>query len=545
MHWMNEYPRPQFRRESFLSLDGEWMLNGLPINVPYPPESRLSGYAGTITDALEYERTFTLPEGFLPAGYRLILHFGAVDQVAEVFVNGKSAIRHEGGYLPFSVDITDHILPGENRLRVHAVDTLSHDYPYGKQKKDRGGMWYTPVSGIWQSIWMEAVPEKRIESLSILPDLTGITLTAHFSCETCTATIPGAGRFECENGEPVRIDIPEPHLWTPEDPFLYPLLLESGNDKVESYFALRTVETDVVNGHACVRFNGKPLFLNGVLDQGYFEDGIYLPDSPAAYETDILNMKALGINMLRKHCKVEPEAFYYACDRLGMLVMQDMVNSGGYNFIFDTALPTVGFQWRPDCLRGNTETLRHAFFTRHALDTQSHLYNHPCVIAYTIFNEGWGQFEADRHYRMLKDKDPSRLYDATSGWFAQRESDFDSKHVYFRNKVLKGRDKPLFLSECGGFARPIPGHMFNPSNKYGYGTANSEEALTAMIEKMWDEMVFPSIDRGLCGIVYTQVSDVEDEVNGFYTYDREICKVTPDRLRALAEKAQKRLEERK
>ncbi|MBR6766458.1 MAG: glycoside hydrolase family 2 [Clostridia bacterium] len=536
---MNEYPRPQLKRNSFFCLNGKWTMNGSEITVPYPPQSELSGYKGDISDILEYRRAFVLPEGFLSDNRRGILHFGAVDQVAEVFVNEKKVACHEGGYLPFSADITDVLIDGENTLRVHVIDTLSHDYPYGKQRKDRGGMWYTPVSGIWQSVWMEAVPEEHIESLNILPDLMGITLTVKTSAEKCAVEIPGTGYFDLAPNKPVRIEIPEPHLWTPDDPYLYSMTVTADNDRVESYFALRTIETGNFRNHPCVLLNGKPIFLNGVLDQGYFADGIYLPHSPEAFKTDILNMKALGINLLRKHCKVEPEAFYRICDQMGILVMQDMVNSGGYSFIPDTALPTIGIQWRPDRFRRKKRGKRHAFFTRHALDTQKHLFNHPCVIAYTIFNEGWGQFDADMHYRLLKKADPSRLYDSTSGWFSQRESDFDSRHVYFRNKVLHGKKLPLFLSECGGFARPIAGHMFNENNKYGYGTAETEEALTSKIEQMWNEMVFPSIANGLCGIVYTQVSDIEDEINGFYTYDRRICKVNQERLRALYEKAQR------
>jgi len=542
MNWTDAYPRPQLRRESYFCLNGKWTLNGDEINVPFPPQAELSGYTGIIGDELDYSHSFSLPDGFLPAGYRLILHFGAADQIADVYINGTPVSHHEGGYLPFSADITAAIIAGENTLSVRITDALSHDYPYGKQRKKRGGMWYTPVSGIWQTVWMEAVPEKHIESIEILPDMMGITLTVHSKSNLCSVDIPGTGTFECACEKPLRIDITNPHLWSVNDPYLYCFTVSAGEDCIESYFALRTVETGMSKGHPCVLLNKKPLFLNGALDQGYFPDGIYLPAAPEAFERDILNMKELGINLLRKHCKVEPEVFYHACDRLGMLVMQDMVNSGGYSFIPDTALPTIGLKWRPDSLRGRRTTKRRSFFTRHALDTQKHLYNHPCIIAYTIFNEGWGQFDSDRHYHLLKKVDPSRLYDATSGWFAQRDSDFDSRHVYFRNMVLHGKRLPLFLSECGGYARPIEGHMFNEKNKYGYGSTDSEEALTARIEQMWREMVLPSIENGLCGLVYTQVSDVEDEINGLYTYDRHICKVSKKRLCALAEKAQKLLE---
>jgi len=274
-----------------------------------------------------------------------------------------------------------------------------------------------------------------------------------------------------------------------------------------------------------------------VLDQGYYSNCSYMPDSHYEYEKDVLNMQLLGINLLRKHIKIEPELFYYNCDYMGMLVMQDMVNSGPYSFLFDTALPTIGLKRRPDRVPKKLRTRRMKFFTQHAKATVEHLMSHPCVIAYTIFNEGWGQFNADEHYDMLKALDPTRLYDATSGWFARKKSDFDSEHVYFRNKKLKPKKRPMLLSECGGYTRAIPGHRFNENAKYGYGSADTEDALTAKIEKMWDEMVLPAIPKGLCGVIYTQLADVEDEINGLYTFDRAVCKVDPSRMQALMEKA--------
>ena len=406
-------------------------------------------------------------------------------------------------------------------------------YPYGKQRKKRGGMWYTPVSGIWQGVWLEAVPQRHIESVRILPDLSGITLTVVSQAEWCDAEIDGK-TVRIDTNRAVRIPVENPRLWTCDDPHLYALHLRTENDRVESYFALRTVE--IRGKRICL--NGKPVFLNGVLDQGYFQDGIYLPENPEEYEKDVLRMKKLGFNLLRKHCKVEPEAFYHACDRLGMLVMQDMVNSGAYSFICDTALPTIGFNRRDDRRFARRDAARKAFFTRHALEMQMHLHNHPCVIAYTIFNEGWGQFDADRHYRLLKEADASRIYDATSGWFWQNNSDVDSLHIYFRTKKLRPGNRPMLLSECGGFVFPVKGHVFNENAKYGYSrSANDAAEFTAMIENMWEKMILPAIPLGLCGVIITQLSDVEDEINGMYTYDREVLKVLPERMRALKEKA--------
>jgi len=536
-HWMNEYPRPQLRRSSFLSLNGVWQMNGQDIEIPFPPQSRLSRWKGEVPDTLDYSRTFTLPAGFCKPTERLRLHFGAVDQVAEVYVNGRTVKRHEGGYLPFYSDITDAVRPGENRISVRAVDTLSRNYPYGKQSKKRGGMWYTPVSGIWQSVWLESVPTNPIERIQIIPDMTGISLNIDCASPECTVEIPGCFTKTVETHRTVRLEIKEPILWSPEHPHLYSLIITSGSDRVESYFALRKIEIKAYGNHPRIYLNDQPLFINGVLDQGYFDNGLFLPSSPDGYDADILRMKELGINLLRKHIKIEPESFYYACDRLGMLVMQDMVNTGGYSYLFDTVLPTIGFQHRRDrCAHPEKDPVK-SFFTRHCLNTVAHLFNHPSIISWCIFNEGWGQFNADDHYEQVLYADSTRLIDTTSGWFHQKKSDLDSRHVYFRNKRLRGRDMPLFLSECGGFTRPIEGHMFNPSAQYGYGATDSEEALTAKIEQMWNEMVLPSIKDGLCGLVYTQLSDVEDEINGLYTYDREICKVNKERMRALMARA--------
>ena len=544
--WYEYYPRPQMRRDSFLPIMDGWTLNGHPITMPFCPESLLSGYEDELGMSMTYAATFTLPRTFLPKGYRLLLHFGAVDQIAEVFVNGRPIVRHEGGYLPFYGDVTKALLPGENQLTVCVMDGLDHDYPYGKQKKKRGGMWYTPVTGIWQTVWLEAVPETFITGLQITPDLQGITLRVDSKAAHCDAVVRLEGdeiaRISFANtGEARRIDIPEEHIrhWTPDSPQLYELTVSAGQDRVESYFALRTVEIKAdLHGVQRLCLNGQPIFLNGVLDQGYFTDGHYLPGDTQEYARDIQRMKALGFNMLRKHIKVEPEAFYEACDRLGMLVVQDMVNNGSYNFLLDTALPTIGLLRRPDL---PVSARRKEIFETCARETIAHLHDHPCIIGYTIFNEGWGQFDADRLYRTFKALDPTRFWDTASGWFIPQETDVDSCHVYFRNKKLKPGKRPMFLSECGGYARRIEGHLWNPSHEYGYGKTDTEQQLTDTIGKMYAEMVNPAIPAGLCGVVYTQLSDVEDEINGLYTYDRQVCKVDGNRLREILREAEETL----
>lgn len=533
MFWMNEYPRPQMRRESFFCLNGAWMANGQKVHIPYPLQSALSGWQGEVPDDIVYERVFTLPGGFARPDERILLHFGAVDQTAEVFLNGSPVMSHEGGYLPFTGDVTEMIVPNaENRLIVRAADALDRRLPYGKQCKKPHGMWYTPVTGIWQSVWLEAVPKKCVERLIVKPSLDRVEITVISEERECEIAIEGLQIVTARTNEPVSISIEHPRLWMPDDPQLYHFSVRAGKDIVRSYFALRTIEAR----EGRIWLNGEPVFLNGVLDQGYFADGIFLPEEPAEYEKDVLRMKELGFNMLRKHIKVEPEAFYYACDRLGMLVMQDMVNNGGYNFILDTALPTIGLRRRPDCLPFG-KAARDTFLA-HSLSVVEHLHNHPCIIMWTIFNEGWGQNNADEMYRRLKSADPSRLWDATSGWFAQKMSDLQSEHVYFRNKKLRAKSsRPLLLSECGGYTRTICGHLYRPDAKYGYGAAETEEALTEKIAQMYREMVLPSIADGLCGVVYTQLSDVEGEINGLYTYDRAVCKVNADGIRNVLRQA--------
>ena len=533
------HPRPQLRRQSYFSLDGPWTLNGQTVNVPYPPQSPLSGWQSNVPETLTYIRRFDLSSGFSAPAQRIILHIGAVDQTAKVYLNGQFVCSHEGGYLPFEADITELLQPHDNELRIEAEDRLLRNYPYGKQSKRPHGMWYTPVSGIWKSVWLEQVPDKYITGLRTETDLEGLTLTV------CTNTAEGEAEISIDGlppltlhvNRPERIRIPEPRLWSPESPYLYYFTVRFGADEAASYFALRTVSIlNNSHGQPVIALNGQPVFLNGLLDQGYFPDGLFLPGDPDGYEHDILGAKRLGFNKHRKHIKVEPEAFYAACDRLGMLVIQDMVNSGPYHYILDTVLPNLGFKRRPDFRLGDRK--RKAFFEQHCRDIQDHLSGHPCVIAYTIFNEGWGQYDTTRIYRMLKERDSSRLYISSSGWFKGYETDIDTDHIYFRNRVLTRKGRPLLLAECGGYtydAQPSESGL----KTYGYGKTSSPEELTTQIETLYREMVFPSIDRGLNGVIYTQLTDIEGEINGLYTYDRKVCKVIRERMSALTREAQR------
>ena len=545
------YPRPQLRRENWQNLNGCWDFTAgegedLPagydktILVPFCPESMLSGVKEHFPEGsyLFYRRGVTLPQ---PLEGRVLLHIGAADQVADVYVNGSHAGHHEGGYESFTLDIT-HLVAEENELVVRCRDDLrDQSFPYGKQVMNRGGMWYTPVSGIWQTVWLETVPEKYVRSLNIENRGASVLIDTGDESLTGTVTVAGLGSFPLAAGK-VTVTPEEPHFWSPEDPFLYDFTLEAGEDRVESYFALRLLEIKKVGGYPRLCLNGKPYFFHGLLDQGYWSDGLLTPAAPENYERDIRSMKELGFNMLRKHIKVEAEHFYYLCDKLGMVVFQDMVNNGDYQFVRDTVLPTVGLQRLPDRWLHRDEKTRAAFRTAMAA-TVNQLKNHPSILYWTIFNEGWGQFDSDRVCREFRQLDDTRWIDSTSGWFRRKETDVDSRHVYFRRVELQGdRRKPLVLSEFGGKTYRAEGHIFNSDKVYGYGGCETLEALNKAVQDLYVDEIIPCVKKGLCAAVYTQVSDVEDEINGLLTYDRKLCKLTPETMLPIAKRLQEAIE---
>jgi len=542
----NEYPRPQMQRESFLCLNGVWDFAATAgkapdkypgkVTVPYPVESSLSGIEkhypkGTV---LWYRRSFSLPEGFNIG--RVLLNFGAVDQIAEIFLNGKKlgefCTAVEG---TVSRDVTDVLVPGENELVFRVTDDLDERIPYGKQRERRGGMWYTPFSGIWQTVWMESVPEKHIRSLQITPfaDRAEIRVIGDGVAEGC---IEWEGHTEhyCDGFAVIRPE--EVKNWSPEMPYLYYFSVKSGEDEVYSYFALRTITIGNVDGTPRICLNGKPYFFHGLLDQGYFHDGICTPKEESGYKRDILAAKRMGFNTLRKHIKVEPEVFYYECDRLGMIVLQDMVNNGKYRFVRDTLLPNLGLLKKNDTAK-SIDPVAKENYRKAVGSTVERLYNHPCICGWTLFNEGWGQFDSSTAYDMLKAMDQTRFIDSASGWFAGEKTDVCSIHTYFKKfRLPKKSEQPVILSEFGGYALKIEGHTCSRKEPYGYRLYKNAGKYMTALEKLYLTEIIPAAEKGLCGAVYTQISDVEEELNGMLTYDRQRVKPDEERMRSIAAK---------
>ena len=464
---------------------------------------------------------------------KIILHFGAVDQIAEVYINKVFVGKHVGGYLPFSFDITKHLyLDKPNLICVIVTDNLDKTLPYGKQRKNRGGMWYTPISGIWQTVWLESVPQNFISEIKLTPSGNTIKIETTGGDEQKTIKIDLLPFLNTTYvGDNITLTIPNPIFWSPQNPHLYRFSITSGQDTIYSYFALRDISYKTINNVNYICLNNQPIFLNALLDQGYFPDGIYLPSTPQGYVNDILTAKKFGFNTLRKHIKIEPLLFYYYCDLYGILVMQDMVNNGKYNFLTDTALPTIGFKTK---LGFGASKKQKEQFINDSKATLKLLHNSPCVIYYTIFNEGWGQFDADKVYTQLKQLDSTRVFDATSGWFEKTKSDVNSKHVYFKPLKLKANGaKPLILSEFGGYSYKIQNHSFNLKKTYGYKKITSSKDFEKEIFNLYIEQVIPCINNGLNGAVLTQISDVEDETNGLLTYDRKVEKISAEKMQEI------------
>ena len=553
---LTEYPRPQMRRNSYLNLNGRWEYaitdsdesprrwDGT-ILVPFSPESALSGVGRSLQpgQTLWYRREVILPQGFIPAEGRLLLHFGAVDQEAAVYWNGRLLGRHMGGYNAFTLDATDALGPRNSLVvRVHD-DTDASFHSRGKQKTRRGGIWYTPQSGIWQTVWMEAVPRHYIESLRIVPLFDQSAVEVMVRCSRplqCEATVDGR-TVPFTSGEPARIPMPDFRAWSPEDPYLYDLSVTLGEDRVESYFGMRKMEVRADRGGVKRLFlNGEPYFQSGLLDQGYWPDGLYTAPSDEALIYDIQTAKAMGFNLLRKHIKVEPMRWYYHCDRLGMLVWQDMPSGGGkYRFSTITLPLVTGIHRRDNHYRAfaRASSQGRGEYMDELEEMVGQLFNAPSVVLWVPFNEGWGQFDSTLVMERLRALDPTRPVDPASGWHDQGAGELRSLHVYFKPFRFRRdrRGRALALSEFGGYNLRVDGHCFNQKD-YGYRRLPDAAALWRDFSRLYEREVLPAVPRGLCASVYTQLSDVEDELNGLMTYDRRVVKLDADEVRELNER---------
>lgn len=565
-----EYPRPQMVRDNWVNLNGmyeyavtdentQWCekFDG-EIRVPFAIESCLSGVCKRISknDRLWYRKSFSLPESF--KGKRTILHFGAVDWECKIYINKTLVGSHVGGYCPFSFDITDSLVEGENELVVWVYDPTDEAWQNrGKQASYSHGFWYTSTSGIWQTVWMEAVSENYIKKYKLTPDIDKGVLAIETDVQG-----EGSLKIKVLDGENVvaeeaidkkaEVSIPELKLWSPENPFLYDfvLTLENGEtvDSVKGYFAMRKFSIGEYEGYNRLFLNNEPYFQRGLLDQGYWSDGQLTPPTDEAMIYDIETMKRLGYNMLRKHIKVEPARWYYHCDRLGMIVWQDMVSGGQFlNNFYVGVLPNI-YTFLSPVIDLTKKDNAYKTFSREKIEWRTQfeeelfemidaLYNYPCIGCWVPFNEGWGQFDAKRIGDAVKAYDPTRFVDHASGWYDQKGCDFKSIHRYILPFVAPKYDgRPIVISEYGGYSQILDGHVWNKAKSFGYQMYKSKESLTEAYRKLHEHQIIPAIKKGLSATVYTQVSDVEFEVNGILTYDREILKLDEEMLKDINSK---------
>lgn len=584
-HVLEEYPRPLLMREDYQILNGWWdyaftidykqpqQYEGR-ILVPFSPETALSGVGRQLKpdEYLWYRRNFDLPGWDREKGQnRILLHFGAVDQSCEVRINGHKVKRHTGGYLPFEVDISRYAQESANELIVAVKDLSDTSYhSKGKQKLNAGGMFYTAQSGIWQTVWLEKVPETYIKEIKTVPDIEKkiIRIKVSSSYSTDKKNVDKLSRnlpIEIKIRKPglypdpvvkpsqistedmletavqavsdkwIEIPIESISLWNCETPYLYYFEVKLGDDRAISYFAMRkfSLETKVHEEFPRICLNGEVQFQNGVLDQGYWPESLYTPPSDAAMIFDIQEMKKTGFNMVRKHLKIEPQRWYYHCDRLGIVVWQDMVNGGSYYKHWFVTYGATLLSWLripmrdvyPRLLSREAKAGRLEFIWE-MKETIRLLGNHPSIAAWVIFNEGWGQFQTEDMTRIVRRLDPNRLIDQASGWFDQGGGDFSSLHNYFFKLFIRPeRERASVLSEFGGYSYREPGHCAK-EKLYGYGICKNKKDLEKRFLERWSG-VRNLIPQGLSASIYTQWTDVEEEVNGVFTYDREVRKIEP------------------
>lgn len=550
-----EYPRPHLVRESYLSLNGEWdyaISKSAQIEhyegkilVPFSPEAYLSGVEKIVMpdDFLHYRKLFSLPEGFKKD--KVILHFEAVDQECTVFFNNSKLGTHKGGYLPFQFDVNTKLLDDTNSITLCVIDkTEASPHARGKQKLVKkgkyGSLFYTPNSGIWKSVWLESVNDMYIEDIRITPHFdestVGLKVIANHD-GTAQLRILDKGHLIKESWIETNVDITIPlgsfRPWTPDEPFLYDIEVNFETDKVYSYFGMRKLSI-AKDKNGILRFflNNKPFFFNGLLDQGYWPESLMTPPSDEALLYDITKTKELGYNTIRKHVKIESERFYYHCDKIGMLVWQDMPNGGGdYNMVFATYLPNA-FPWFARNVNDNLYSIfkrkdnagREQYY-EDLYNMVSCLYNHPSIAVWVPFNEGWGQFDARKATENIRKLDTTRLINEACGWFDQQGGDIYSIHNYTgKLNVTPQKDRVVALTEFGGYACPVEGHLACVK-EFGYQTYDSIRELTANYKKLFEQEIYPNLENGLCSTIYTQTSDIEEEINGIMTYDREVDKL--------------------